>query len=950
MLKAVQVSFAGGLVSPTMFGRVDDQKYKSGLAKCENFICSPQGAVYNRPGTEFVREAKYADKKVRLIPFKFSSDQTMVIELGHHYARFHTKGATLLSNGQPYEIETPYDHEDLAEIKYTQSADVLTLVHTKYPPQELKRYSVYDWRLETIDFALGINTPTISSVNYHPNGNTSSNRFNVRYVVTALKDTDEGTVESGASSAFTISCNLYHEESNNTITWGAVDGAVRYRVYKSLSGVYGYIGETNALSFTDDNIAADESITPPRYDTIFQSAGSIKSATITASGTGYTGPNGEITSVTLNTTEAWRTTTRYWGPWENPEVKDKFSTGFGKLWRAQAYVVDDEGTGSGAIVEPIMCTTAGLPTELIEQAVDNPGLLPDGVHPFTHYIVPDGTKIDISLNQGAIVPRGLYYVYYIPVQGLKLINGGHGYKKPRIVIEITQIPQIEETSRDRVETPGVVTCVKHSGSFSAKFTANGFTYTAIIVTDPTGRGAVLTPEFSDGKLVKVNIIDGGQGYTNPTATVVADIGSGAKVSLALGEIGDYPGCVTYFEQRRFFGGTRVRPQMMWATRPGTESDMSYTIPTQDDNRIRFRIAAQQASRVLHLLPLSQLLVLTETSEFRVTSVNSDAITPNSISVKPQAYIGSSQVQPIIINNTGIYCASRGGHLREIGYNYQYSGFVTNDLAIRTPHLFELGKRITDLAVMMSPEQVVWGSVSNGDLYGFTYIPEQNVGAWHVHTTVNGAFESLAVVTEDEEDRLYLVVRRLIGGTYRRYIERMGQFAVSEPQEGFFVDSGLTYRGKPTDKLSGLSHLEGCTVAILGDGAVLPQQVVKDGAIELHEEHSIIHVGLPITAELQTLPIALALNDGSYGRGHTVNINKAWLQVYRSSGVWVGPTFDKLTEFKQRTTEPYGVPPEEISDTIAVLTTPTWRDQGQLCVRQYDPLPLKITGLTADIAG
>lgn len=96
-IKSVQVSFAGGVVSPAMFGRVDDQKYKTGLAKCENFVCSPQGAVFNRPGFEFVRATKYADKKTRLIPFKFSSDQTMVIELGDKYARFHTNGATLSS-------------------------------------------------------------------------------------------------------------------------------------------------------------------------------------------------------------------------------------------------------------------------------------------------------------------------------------------------------------------------------------------------------------------------------------------------------------------------------------------------------------------------------------------------------------------------------------------------------------------------------------------------------------------------------------------------------------------------------------------------------------------------------------------------------------------------------------------------------------------------------------
>lgn len=927
-IKSVQVSFAGGVVSPAMFGRVDDQKYKTGLAKCENFVCSPQGAVFNRPGLEFVRATKYADKKTRLIPFKFSSDQTMVIEFGDKYARFHTNGATLMSGNSPYEIATPYEADDLAEIKYTQSADVLTLVHTKYPPKELKRYSAYDWRLETIDFALGISAPTISSVTYHANGNTSENRFNVRYVVTALKETDEGTIESGASTAFTISCNLYHNESNNVIQWGAVTGANRYRVYKSLSGVYGYIGETNALTFTDDNIAADESITPPRYDTIFQSAGSIQSATITNAGTGYVGPNGEITSVTLDSYEIWRTTVKYRAPYYTPDGIGDFAG----AWSAQVYVVDDEGTGSGAVVQPVMCTGPGGFERLSDPY--------DGGSGEDYYI---GWKM---------YSKSFCYVYYIPVKGLKLVSGGSGYKKPRIVIEITGVPVMEETNAgaNRVDVPGKVTCVKYSGEFRARAYANGFTNRGIIVTDPTGRGAVLTPEFANGKLTRVNILDGGQGYTNPTATVYAEYGSGATVSLSLGAIGDYPGCVTYYEQRRFFGGTRVRPQMLWGTRPGTESDMSYTIPTQDDNRIKFRIAAQQASRVQHLVPISQLLALTETAEFRITSVNSDALTPNSISVKPQSYIGASPVQPVIINNTAVYAASRGGHLRELGYNWQANGFITSDLSIRAPHLFELGKRVVDLSVTAAPEQIIWGATNKGELYGLTYLPEQNVGAWHVHTTKDGYFESCAVVTEGEEDRLYVVVRRLVNGAYVRYVERMGTMSAATLEESFYVDSGLTYRGVPVSTLQGLNHLEGCTVAVLGDGAVMQPQKVENGKITLPEEHSVIHVGLPITAELQTLPIAIQLNDGSYGRGHTANINKAWLQVYRSSGIWVGPSFEELTENKQRTNEPYGAPPNAVTGTVAVLTTPSWKDEGKVCVRQADPLPLKITGLTVDLAG
>jgi hypothetical protein len=90
-------SFAGGELSPEMFGRIDDQKFQTGAAKMRNFIALPQGPAVNRPGTKFVREVKYSAKKTRLISFTYSTTQTMILEFGDGYIRFHTQGETLLS-------------------------------------------------------------------------------------------------------------------------------------------------------------------------------------------------------------------------------------------------------------------------------------------------------------------------------------------------------------------------------------------------------------------------------------------------------------------------------------------------------------------------------------------------------------------------------------------------------------------------------------------------------------------------------------------------------------------------------------------------------------------------------------------------------------------------------------------------------------------------------------
>ena len=111
--------------------------------------------------------------------------------------------------------------------------------------------------------------------------------------------------------------------------------------------------------------------------------------------------------------------------------------------------------------------------------------------------------------------------------------------------------------------------------------------------------------------------------------------------------------------------------------------------------------------------------------------------------------------------------------------------------------------------------------------------------------------------------------------------------------------------------------------------------------------TVIAAGLPYNSDLQTLPVSI--NIEGFGQGRYKNVNKAWLRVYKSSGIFVGPDVDNLVEAKQRTTEPYGSPPTLKSDEILVVLTPTWAASGQIYVRQSDPLPLTIVGMTLEVS-
>ena len=114
---------------------------------------------------------------------------------------------------------------------------------------------------------------------------------------------------------------------------------------------------------------------------------------------------------------------------------------------------------------------------------------------------------------------------------------------------------------------------------------------------------------------------------------------------------------------------------------------------------------------------------------------------------------------------------------------------------------------------------------------------------------------------------------------------------------------------------------------------------------MSEPSSLVHVGLPYNSDAKTLPVALALQDGSYGSGHKKNVVEMHFRVVNSSGVKAGPSFDKLTEYPPRSIELAGSPPDPITDEVGLKVNGKWSNDGQICVRQSNPLPLRIISMT-----
>ena len=143
-----QPSFTQGELSPSLYGRIDFDGYYRGLRTCRNMIVSKYGGVDNRPGTEFIDEINDSTNKARLIPFQFNTEQQYVLELGDYTMRVIADGALIRNDSHSILIvSTPWAVADLPLLKFTQSADVLTVTHPDYPTYQIERVSATSFQV-----------------------------------------------------------------------------------------------------------------------------------------------------------------------------------------------------------------------------------------------------------------------------------------------------------------------------------------------------------------------------------------------------------------------------------------------------------------------------------------------------------------------------------------------------------------------------------------------------------------------------------------------------------------------------------------------------------------------------------------------------------------------------------------------------------------------------------
>lgn len=456
--------------------------------------------------------------------------------------------------------------------------------------------------------------------------------------------------------------------------------------------------------------------------------------------------------------------------------------------------------------------------------------------------------------------------------------------------------------------------------------------------------------------------------TSVTATVIVDrdiglnvmpfdvVGSGKPTDRwQLGAWSDttgYPSSVTFFKNRLMWG-TR---QTLHASVPNDFDSMAEDFfgEVRDDCAINYTVNAQ--SDILWIEGGEKLIVGTDSGEFVGGEQNpNNPLSPSNFQVVRHSKRRCRGVQPVPVNTSLLYVQRAGRKLLSMDYMIERDRYVSADQTVFNDRITRSG--IVWTCYQGEPDSMLWCGLANGKLVGFTLDQEQQVAGWGRHPLgLSGLAESGASAPSPDGSRedLWLLVRRTINGQTKRYVEYMERPWEGDDEDGtegddqedaFYVDCALTYDGAAATVITGLDHLEGCTLHVLADGAVVsPNPVVSGGQVTLSRAASVVQLGLPFTTRWVSMRLEVPTNEGT-SQGKVKRPDGAAVRFVDTLGGKVGQYGGRLENISfRRVSTPMGEPEPFRSETVDVRFEGEYSADCMIEIRQDQPLPMTITSI------
>lgn len=353
----------------------------------------------------------------------------------------------------------------------------------------------------------------------------------------------------------------------------------------------------------------------------------------------------------------------------------------------------------------------------------------------------------------------------------------------------------------------------------------------------------------------------------------------------------YPRAISFHEQRLILAGTAKYPLSIWGSVSGGAYE-NFEEGNDDDDAFQFELAGQV--NVIQWLASDGLYLTAGTLGgigFIGTGSLESALTPTNVKANLSGSHGCNSVDALLLAEEIFYISSNSSILYELNYNSDTLRY--NSLNI-TSHNQNILSGVSYFDKLEQPDLTLL-MVSGGDLICILRDKINNVAGWHRYET-EGDIESVAVIPTAGNDQVWITVKR----NNKRFIE-----VLSDINSNIFLDSAIEYSGTATRTITGLTHLEGLDVSVLGNEAYIGDYTVSSGQIVIPNDKNEITqaiVGLSYNADIETMPLDLQSSQYYTLKGQKKRINRSKIIVFNSGSFSIGHDFNNLEVVAIRNTK------------------------------------------------
>lgn len=348
-------------------------------------------------------------------------------------------------------------------------------------------------------------------------------------------------------------------------------------------------------------------------------------------------------------------------------------------------------------------------------------------------------------------------------------------------------------------------------------------------------GVVKIVGFTSTKIVTADVQaepDGSAGNLN-AAGATSDWAEGAFSAVR-----GYPAAVTFHDGRLLYGGTSYAPQKWYGSVIGAYDNFDVGAGNDSDAYI-YEISSNLVNDIRWMEADTYLKFGTSGGTISAKNSSAVGITPKSV---PQIVFDSDYScmyqQPERIGGYLFYLQSNTFQMRQLVYDFYTDRDKSEDMNMLADHVLRDGGGAVEMMRQQSPSDRLWVVRNDGQIAVFSRNPDQQVQGWTRIVAGEtsggvGVFETACVLPQDgDDDLIWVVVKRLVNGVIKRYVEYFSTEIFNNYWEANRLDCSLSLDSPII--ITGITQASPGVITAVGHGLVDGDQIKIDNVVGMTE--------------------------------------------------------------------------------------------------------------------